>query len=75
MFRITRFAFNRPRRIGATSRKLSSVATRMIADVEASKNVRADDMVEAIASELKSRLGSAPANMPLEATVYTARKV
>lgn len=47
----------------------------MIADIEASKNMRADDMVEAIASELKSRLGSAPANMPLEATVYNARKV
>jgi ubiquinone/menaquinone biosynthesis C-methylase UbiE len=46
----------------------------MIVDIQASTTVKADDMVEAIASDLEARLGPAPASLPLEATVYTARK-
>lgn len=46
----------------------------MIADIEASKTVKADDMVAAIAGNLEARFGAAPAKMPLEAIVYAARK-
>lgn len=46
----------------------------MIADIQASKTVKADDMVNSIASELEARFGAAPSKMPLEATVYSARK-
>ncbi|MGD9966632.1 MAG: class I SAM-dependent methyltransferase [Hyphomonadaceae bacterium] len=45
----------------------------MIADIQASKTVKADDMVAATAAELERRFGKAPAKMPLEARVYTAR--
>ncbi|MBX3429388.1 MAG: class I SAM-dependent methyltransferase [Hyphomonadaceae bacterium] len=46
----------------------------MIADIQASKTVKADDMVDAIAAQIEARLGPAPAKLPLEATVYAARK-
>lgn len=46
----------------------------MIADIQASKTVKADDMVAAIAAELEKRFGRSPAKMPLEAIVYTVRK-
>ncbi|MGD9979661.1 MAG: class I SAM-dependent methyltransferase [Hyphomonadaceae bacterium] len=46
----------------------------MIADIQASPTVKADDMVAAIAAELAQRLGKAPAKLPLEARVYTVRK-
>lgn len=45
----------------------------MIADIQASKIVKADDMVDAMVSELERQLGSASARLPLEATVDTAR--
>lgn len=45
----------------------------MIADIQASKTVKAEDMVDHIASELTARFGQSPAKMPLEAVVYTAR--
>jgi SAM-dependent methyltransferase len=46
----------------------------MIVDIQASKTVKADDMVAAIATELEKRFGPAPAQMPLEAIIYVARK-
>jgi SAM-dependent methyltransferase len=46
----------------------------MIVDIQASKTVKADDMVAAIAAELEKRFGQAPAQMPLEARVYRARR-
>ncbi len=46
----------------------------VIVDIQASKTVKADDMVAAIAGELQQRFGPAPARMPLEAIVYTAWK-
>jgi SAM-dependent methyltransferase len=45
----------------------------MIADIQAS-TVKADDMVASIAAELERRFGPAPAQMPLEAIIYTVRK-
>ena len=45
----------------------------MIADLQAA-NVNPDDVVAHIADQLTRRFGSAPARMPLEATVYTARR-
>ena len=44
----------------------------MIVDIQASKTVKADDMVAAIADDLEARFGKAPARMPLEAIVYAA---
>jgi ubiquinone/menaquinone biosynthesis C-methylase UbiE len=46
----------------------------LIADIQTSKTVKADDMVASIASELEKRFGRAPAQMPLEAIIYTVRK-
>jgi ubiquinone/menaquinone biosynthesis C-methylase UbiE len=46
----------------------------MIVDIQASKTVKADDMVDAIAGELEQRFGPAPARMPLEAIAYAAWK-
>ena len=46
----------------------------MIVDIQASETVKADDMVAAIASEFEKRFGPAPAQMPLEAIIYTVRK-
>lgn len=46
----------------------------MIVDIQASETVRADDMAAAIASEMEKRFGPAPAQMPLEAIIYTVRK-
>jgi SAM-dependent methyltransferase len=46
----------------------------MIADIQASPTVKADDMVDHIAAELAQRFGQAPAKMPLEAIVYTVRR-
>lgn len=45
----------------------------MIADIEASKTVKAEDMVDHIANELTARFGKTPAKLPLEAVVYAAR--
>lgn len=46
----------------------------MIVEIQASQTVKADDMVAAIAGELERRFGKAPAHLPLEAIVYSARK-
>lgn len=46
----------------------------MIVDIQASKTVKPEDMIAAIAGELEARFGQAPAKMPLEAIVYTAQK-
>jgi ubiquinone/menaquinone biosynthesis C-methylase UbiE len=46
----------------------------MIVDIQASKTVRPEDMIAAIAGELEARFGKAPAKMPLEAIVYAACK-
>lgn len=45
----------------------------IIADIQASKTVQADDMVASVAGQLEKRFGPAPAQMPLEAVVYAAR--
>ncbi len=46
----------------------------LIVDIQASKSVKPEDMVAAIAGELEARFGKAPARMPLEAIVYAAHK-
>lgn len=46
----------------------------MIVDIQASKTVKPEDMIAAIAGELEARFGKAPAEMPLEAIVYGAHK-
>ena len=50
-----------------------ATARTVIADLQAA-NVNPDDVVAHIADQLAQRFGAAPARMPLEATVYTARK-
>jgi SAM-dependent methyltransferase len=45
----------------------------IIADIRAT-DVDPEDTITAIAADLRARFGPAPARMPLEATVYTARK-
>ena len=46
----------------------------MLADLLAG-GVNPDDVVAWIADKLQARFGPAPARMPLEATIYTARKI
>ncbi|MEZ5994975.1 MAG: class I SAM-dependent methyltransferase [Hyphomonadaceae bacterium] len=45
----------------------------IISDIEAAGEVSPEDMVTAIADALQTRIGAAPAALPLEASVYLAR--